>query len=238
MALLAVLPAAGCGAAPGEGPTISVFAAASLTDAFSDIADSFEAGHPGTTVVLSFAASSTLREQILEGAPADVFASADPETMAAVADAGLVDGEPAVFAINALTIAVPIGNPAGIVGIEDFADPAGLTGACAPQVPCGALADAVFTAAGITPRLATAEPNVRSLLSKIENGDLDAGLVYVTDAAGSGRVDSVPLPEPNPSTAYPIATLAGAPPAASGFVSFVLSPAGQGILAEHQFGAP
>lgn len=215
-------------------------AASSLTDAFTEIAAAFEQAHPGTHVALEFAGSSTLRDQILEGSPADVFASANSATMDAVVHAGMVSAQPETFALNHLVIAVPAGNPAGITGLDDFARPELLIGVCAAGVPCGDLARAALAAAGVVPSIDTDEPNVRSLLTKIAEGELDAGLVYVTDVVSAGgSVESIAEP-PGWVTRYEIAVLA-APPhpeAAAEFVAFVLSDEGRAILEQYGFGRP
>jgi molybdate transport system substrate-binding protein len=244
--------ATGCGDSPstgddstgGTGPSgeLLVFAAASLTEAFDDIADAFEREFPGVDVQLNLAGSSTLREQIVEGAPASVFASADQARMEEVVDADLVAGTPVVFATNSLTIAVPNGNPADIADIADFADTSLLVGACATGVPCGDLSTDVFALAGVAPSIDTYEPDVRSLLTKIADGELDAGLVYSTDiAARLGDVEEIALPdELTVQTEYPIATLLDAPNpiAAADFVEFVLSDDGRTILLDHGFASP
>jgi molybdate transport system substrate-binding protein len=245
--LVALLPAS-CGddAAPTTTASIdgelTVFAAASLTDAFGALAAAFEAAHPGVTITLNFAASSALREQIVAGAPADVFASAGTADMVPLAEAGAVAGEAQVFARNRMTIAVPAGNPAGITGLADFAAPALLIGLCAEEVPCGKYARRALESAGITPSLDSNEPDVRSLLTKIAAGELDAGIVYVTDAAAAGvAVEAIAIPEADAVEAtYPIAVLAEAPHpgTAAEFTAFELSAAGRDILAGFGFLAP
>jgi molybdate transport system substrate-binding protein len=218
---------------------VLVFAAASLTDAFGELAAAFEDGHPGVTVTLNFASSSSLREQIVAGAPADVFASASNNDMNQLAEAGAVAGEARVFAHNKMTIAVPTGNPAGITGLADFANTDLLIGLCAEEVPCGKYGRQALESAGVVPALDTNEPDVRSLLTKIAAGELDAGIVYVTDiAAAAGAVEEVAIPDENAVEAtYPIAVLAAAPnpDAAAEFMAFVLSAAGREILAGFGF---
>lgn len=225
--------------AAAAGGQVLVSAAASLTDAFAAIEAAFEAVNPTVDVVLNLAGSSALREQILEGAPVDVFASANLSNMDRVVGAGEVAGEPQVFAHNLLQIAVPAGNPAGVTGLGDFANPDLLIGLCAPGVPCGDFARKALEKAGVAPAVDTNEPDVRALLTKIELGELDAGITYVTDVAStSGAVAGIDIPEDlNVVAEYPIAVLAAAPnPAAAGeFVDFVLSPDGQEILSEYGF---
>lgn len=219
--------------------TITVFAAASLTDAFTQAGDAFEDLNPDATVELNFAGSQSLREQILAGAPADVFASANQSNMDQVAEAGEVDGEPRVLARNELEIAVPAGNPGDVESLTDFADAGLLVGLCAPEVPCGAFGREALASAGVTPEPDTEEPDVRSLLTKIEAGELDAGIVYHSDVVAAGdAVEGIPIPdEHNVVADYPIATLAasGEPETAAGFVDFLLSDEGQAILESHGF---
>lgn len=231
LVVVLALALAGC-TAPAEKPTtVTVFAAASLTESFEEIADAFTELNPGVEVVFNFGGSAALATQIVEGAPADVFAAASPATMEASGAADPVD-----FATNVLEIAVASGNPGGITGLSDFADAEKLIAVCAVEVPCGAAAARLFTESGITPSVDTYEQDVKAVLTKVELGEVDAGLVYVTDvlAAGDGvegvEVDSAPV-------AYPIAALTD-DDAALAFVRFVLSAEGQGILAEAGFGAP
>lgn len=219
-----------------------VSAAASLTDAFGGVEQTFEETHPDVDVVLNLAGSSSLREQILGGAPADVFASANMENMEHVRTAGLVAGEPRVFARNQLQIAVPPGNPARISGLADFADEALFLGLCANGVPCGDFARATLAAAGIDPSVDTNEPDVRSLLTKIEVGELDAGITYVTDVVSSGgSVEGIVIPDDvNVVADYPVAVISGtpSPEIADEFVGFLLSAEGEKILSEFGFSSP
>jgi molybdate transport system substrate-binding protein len=231
----------GCGPGGPGGPDLLVFAAASLTDAFADLESAFEAANPGIDVLVSTGASSALREQILEGAPADVYASANEANMRVVVDAGEAAAEPVVFAHNDLVIAVPAGNPGGVTGLEDFARSDLLVGLCAAGVPCGDFAGQVLDAAGVVPEPDTAEPTVRALLAKLEDGELDAGLVYRTDVIASSRVDGIEVPPQwNVEARYPIVTLAGSgrPETAAAFVAFVVSAEGRGILERWGFTAP
>ena len=236
---------AGCGAdssaedrEQGAG-TITVFAAASLTEAFTDIARDLEADEPGTTVVLNFGASSALAQQIVNGAPADVFAAASPTTMATVVDAGDAE-QPEVFARNTLQIAVPAGAPD--VSIADFADPDRTIALCAPEVPCGAAATKVFATAGITPRPDTLEQDVKAALAKVRLGEVDAALVYRTDVLSAGdEVRGIDVPEAATAVNdYPVARLTGGPNAegAALFVDRVLSEQGQQVLADAGFDRP
>ena len=219
-----------------------VSAAASLTDAFAEVEAAFEAANPGVDVVLNLGSSSSLREQILEGAPADVFASANTSNMDQVVDAGEVEGEADIFVLNELQIVVPAGNPAGVAGLDDFANDDLLIGLCAEEVPCGSFGREALEKAGVTPAIDTNEPDVRALLTKVEAGELDAGIVYVTDVLSTaGAVEGVVIPEEfNVVAAYPIAALVNAPnpEAAAAFVEFVLSDEGQAILVGFGFSSP
>lgn len=241
MALVVVLGACGDDGGSVEGELL-VSAAASLTDAFADVEAAFEDANPDVDVVLNLGSSSSLREQILEGAPADVFASANTSNMDQVVEAGEVEGEPEIFVRNLLQIAVPSGNPAGVTGLEDFGRDELLIGLCAEEVPCGDFAREALANAGVTPAIDTNEPDVRALLTKVEVGELDAGITYVTDVSSTGgTVDGVDIPDDqNVVASYPIAALTNAPnpEAAAAFVAFVLSDEGQAILAEYGFAAP
>ncbi len=232
----------GCAASDNAAGEVLVSAAASLTDAFAEIETAFEEANPGVDVVLNLGSSSTLREQILEGAPADVFASANPSNMDQVVEAGEADGEPAVFATNLLQIAVPAGNPAGVTGLEDFADETLLIGLCADDVPCGDFGREALANAGIAPAIDTNEPDVRALLTKIEAGELDAGITYVTDVLSTdGAVEGVAIPDDgNVAARYPITALVSAPnpDGAAAFVAYVLSAEGQDILSSYGFSSP
>jgi molybdate transport system substrate-binding protein len=220
---------------------ITVFAAASLTDAFTELGTTFESENPDVSVEFNFGASSALREQILAGAPADVFASANTSNMDQVVDDGAAT-DPEDFVTNQLQIAVPAGNDAGVAGLDDFASPDLLIGLCAEEVPCGEFGREALASAGVTPSVDTNEPDVRSLLTKVEAGDLDAGIVYVTDVLAAGdAVEGIDIPaDENIIATYPIAALSDAANAevADAFVAFVLSGEGQGILDSYGFDAP
>lgn len=233
--------ATACSGSSVEGELL-VSAAASLTDAFAEVEAAFEEENPDVDVVLNLGSSSALREQILEGAPADVFASANMSNMDQVAEAGELSGEAEIFVTNSLQIAVPTGNPAGVTGLEDFAREELLIGLCTEDVPCGEFGRQALENAGVTPSIDTNEPDVRALLTKIEADELDAGITYVTDVlAASGTVEGIEIPaEVNVVAEYPIATLAGSPnpEAAAAWVEFVLSDEGQAILTSHGFTSP
>lgn len=221
--------------------TITVFAAASLTDAFDEIDAAFEDANPGVTIEVNFGASSALREQILAGAPADVFASANTSNMDQIVEAGAASG-PVDFVTNLLEIAVPAGNDAGVSGLADFANADLLIGLCAEEVPCGEFGREALANSGVTPSVDTNEPDVRSLLTKIEAGELDAGIVYVTDVTAAGdTVEGIDIPaDENVTATYPIASLTDTTntEVADAFVAFVLSEDGQDILTSFGFGAP
>jgi len=243
----AALALAGCGSAdpaPG-GPaarTLTVFAAASLTSTFTQLGDGFEEAHPGVTVTFSFAGSSDLASQLTEGAPADVFASADEGTMRTVTDAALAAGAPVDVATNTLQIATPAGNPAGVTSLADLARPGLQVVVCAPQVPCGAAAQQVQEAAGVVITPVSEEGSVTDVLGKVTSGEADAGLVYVTDVAAAGdRVTGVGFPESSLAVnTYPVVALQDAADAdlASAFVAFVAGPQGRSVLSTAGFGAP
>ena len=231
-------------AAPTEGTlsgTVTVFAAASLTESFQAIADAFTAEHPNVEVTFNFGGSSGLATQIVEGAPVDVFAAASPATMTTVTDAGLAT-DAHDFATNTLEIAVPTDNPGGVTGLADFANPDLAIALCAAEVPCGAAAARALDAAGIVASVDTYEQDVKAVLTKVELGEVDAGLVYRTDVLAAGaKVKGIEFPEATGAIArYPIAALTASanPDAAAAFVAFVLSDAGQQILQEAGFGAP
>lgn len=247
---LAVVPAcgdtsseAGGGAAAGPGlsGTLTVFAAASLTGAFTDLGRQFESAHPGTTVRFSFGSSSTLAQQILAGAPADVFASASAATMEQVSDAGEV-ADPRTFATNAAEIAVFPGSASSVTGLADLAARDLKVALCQVQVPCGALARTVLDAAGVTVDPVTEGLDVKATLAHVVSGEADAAVVYVTDVVAAGSsVVGVEIPEAqNATTAYPVATVkASSNPALAGaFEDLVLSPAGQGVLDAAGFRSP
>jgi len=241
VATAALLLSACGGTGNGTGNEILVSAASSLTEAFTEMETAFESANPGFDVVLNIGGSSALREQILAGAPADVFASANTSNMDLVVSAGDVGGEPLIFARNRLEIAVPIGNPGSVTALADFARDELLIGLCAESVPCGEYGQRALHNADVAASVDTEEPNVRALLTKIEVGELDAGIVYETDVASTDGVDGVEIPYgDNVHADYPIAVLAETPNAdgAAAFVAFVLSPEGRAILADHGFVLP
>jgi molybdate transport system substrate-binding protein len=245
---VAALILAGCGssAAPssrsGLRGALTVFAAASLTDVFTELGDRLEKANPGLDVQFNFAGSSALATQITQGAPADVFASANEAQMKVVTDAGLQGQAPGVFTENALEIAVPKGNPGHVTGLTDFAKPDLTLAICAPAVPCGAAAAQVFEAAGVTPVPDTEEEDVKAALTKVQLGEVDAALVYATDVQAAGSdVEGIPFPEAEQAiNEYPICSLKAArnPDAARAFLHLVRSDEGRKALTAAGFRTP
>jgi molybdate transport system substrate-binding protein len=245
-AALLVVPLAGCssdgGGDGGDEKTLTVYAAASLTGAFTELGTQFEEGHPGVQVVFNFAGSSDLVAQIQQGAPADVFASADEANMDKAAGDDLVDGDPVPFATNTLEIAVPPDNPAGVQSLDDLASGAAKVVLCAPEVPCGAAAVEVEKNAGIDIAPVSEEQSVTDVLGKVTSGEADAGLVYVTDVQAAGAdVTGIEVPaDVNVLNTYLVATLGGSdqPDLADEFAQLVAGPDGQAVLADFGFGPP
>ena len=231
--------------APAEESTLegdlTVFAAASLTDAFDEVGAAFEEANPDVSIEFNYGASSALREQILAGAPADVFASANTSNMDQVVETGAAT-DPQDFVTNQLQIVVPAENPGGVAGLDDFADADLLIGLCAEEVPCGEFGREALANAQVTPSVDTNEPDVRALLTKVEAGELDAGIVYITDVLAAGdAVEGIDIPaDVNVTATYPIAALsdAGNAEVAAAFVEFVLSDDGQEILESYGFDSP
>lgn len=239
---VAALAAAVACCAGDERPTVRIFAASSLTAPFEELVQSFAAARPGLRVELHCSGTPQLVMQLRQGAPADVFASADQLQMRAVVDAGLTADEPRRFASNSLAIVTRPGNPKAIRSVEDLARPDLTCLLCAPQVPAGRYARALLERAGVPARSASDEPSVRAVVSKVELGVADAGVVYRSDAlAAAGRVHNVPIPARlNVEATYPIVTVSTGEQAtgAQEFIAFVLSPDGRRILSEHGFSSP
>lgn len=249
-AAVALLLVAGCSsdAAKTSGGTpassgalsgsITVYAASSLTEAFDTLKHRFENAHPGAHVTISYGASSDLATQIDNGAPADVFASASTTNMQQVKTAA----HPTNFVTNTLEIATPPSNPAHLGSVRDLAKPGVKVAVCDPAVPCGVVAQQVFDNAEITVHAAAREADVKSTLAAVESGEVDAGMVYVTDVRAAGdQVHGVPIPAGlNASTEYPIAPLTTSqnPALAQAFVDSVLSPAGTKVLTADGFSSP
>jgi len=228
------------GTADGEQATLTVYAAASLTSSFEELGEEFEQDHEGVQVELNFGGSSDLVSQIQSGAPADVFASADEANMDKLTADGLNGSDPQPFATNTLEIAVPPDNPADISSFEDLEEPSVNLVTCAPEVPCGAAAQAVAEAAGLTLTPVSEEQSVADVLGKVTTGEADAGLVYVTDVIAAGdHVRGIEIPESESVVnTYPIATVADTADEdlAQAFVDLVLSDEGQQVLADAGFG--
>jgi molybdate transport system substrate-binding protein len=249
--VLAVVGLAACGggsktasrpSSSGVTGAVTVFAAASLTESFTKIGREFEAANPGAKVTFNFAGSSALATQINQGAPADVFASAAPANMKTVTDAGNGEGTATTFVKNQLVVAVPKGNPKGVTGLADLTRPGVKVALCAEQVPCGAAAKKALTAAGVKLTPVTLEQDVKSALSKVKLGEVDAALVYRTDAkASTSDVDGVEFPESAGAiNEYPIIVLKNAvnKAGARAFVAYVESDKGRSVLTAAGFQAP
>ena len=222
-------------AEPNE--TVTVYAAASLKAAFDEIAEAFEAENEDIDIApITYDGSSTLATQIIEGAPVDVFASADERNMQKVVDEGLA-GSPSLFATNTLVVAVPAGNPGQVETLADLANVT--TVLCAPEVPCGGASEQLLANAGVVVTPASLEQNVTAVLAKVSANEADAGLVYATDVKGDDTVESfVPEGADQVVNRYPVVALDDAPSAAGAqaFVAFVLGEQGQTILAKYGFG--
>ncbi|MBW1597511.1 molybdate ABC transporter substrate-binding protein [Streptomyces sp. JJ38] len=239
LATALLVPTAACGGGDGGGARLTVLAASSLTDAFEEAGAAWERENPGTEVSFSFAGSQELVSQVRQGAPADVIATADSRTMDDIAD----DTEHrATFATNRLVIVVGAGNPHGVDELTDLADPGLTVVLAAPEVPVGGYSRQVLDRQDVDVRTVSEEPNVRAVLSKVELGEADAGIVYRTDAAvAADRVDAVEIPEEqNQLASYPVAVLkeSGRPKAAASFVEWLRGPEARKILAEHGFQQP
>jgi molybdate transport system substrate-binding protein len=222
--------------------TVTVLAAASLTEVYGDLAARFEKLHPNVTITENFGGSSALAAQIVQGAPADLFATANEATMKTITDAGLADGIPIVYATNVLTLVVPPSNPAGITTVSDLAKPGVKVALCDKTVPCGAAAISLLAAEKLTVTPVTLETDVKAVLTKVELNEVDAGLVYVTDAQTAGdKVRQIAVPDAaNVVNRYPIVVLSGSTnkAAARAFEQFILSATGKAALKNAGFGAP
>ena len=252
IALAAIVALAGCATKAGSQPdapaptdaaaaTVTVFAAASLTEAFDELAERFESTHPNVEVVLNSGGSAALAQQIVEGAPADVFASAAEPPMQTVIDAGLAS-DAVVFATNTLELVVPAGNPGGVTGLDDLSRPELSVALCDVTVPCGAASEALLARQGVAASADTLESDVKAVLTKVVLGEVDAALVYRTDViAAGGAVEGIEVPgAASVVNRYPIAAMTDAadPDVAAEFVTFVTGPDGRAVLAAAVFGAP
>lgn len=223
--------------------TVTVLAASSLTDVLAPVAAAFEATHDGIDVALTVDGSDRLAIQILEGVSGDVFVSAGTEAVASLEEADRTSGEVVTVATNQLQIAVAVGNPLGVRGLADLGPGrrAPTIALCEASVPCGAYAADAFARAGLPVPPATEEGSVRGVLTKVRLGEVDAGIVYVTDLHGAADVDGIDLPADHQvSAAYPAVVLTGAPNprAAAAFVAFLTEEEAQAIFARFGFGAP
>lgn len=240
LAAVALLGAAACGSGSKPGSsgstaaptgkalkgTLTVLAASSLTKGLGALADEFTAANPGAKVTTSFGGSSDLVNQIEQGAPADVFASADQKNMQKLVDRQLLDGSPQDVVKNKLEIAVEKGNPKHIATLADLAKSGVVVVLCDASVPCGSFADQVLARAKVTVSPKSREANVKATLSKVELGEADAAVVYTSDVASSGKVDGVPIPDDqNAFTTLPIAVIksTGNATLAKAFVDFVVA---------------
>jgi molybdate transport system substrate-binding protein len=238
-ALLLVAPAlAACGGGDDDQQELTVFAASSLTEAFTTLADDFEKDHSNVDVKLSFGSSTDLATQVNEGSPADVLATADEKSMDVAANEGNIDGDPTQFATNTLILVTPPDNPAGITSLDDL-DGADFV-VCDPSVPCGAAAATILDNAGVTAEPKSLEEDVKAVLTKVTTGEADAGIVYVTDAAAAGSdVSTVDIPtDVNVVNPYLIGVVKDSDDSdtAQEWVDLVNSQAGQGVLSDDGFG--
>jgi molybdate transport system substrate-binding protein len=243
---------AACGTSAGSGTasptptplsgTISVFAAASLTDSFKALGTAFQAAHPGVTVQFNFAGTPTLVTQIEQGASADVFASADTTNMIRLGTDGFTTGPSEVFASNRLEIVVAPGNPRGITGLADLAKTGVIYISEAPTVPAGKYSLQALAKAGVKVTPKSLETDVKSVVSKVALGEADAGIVYTTDVKAAGsQIQGVPIPDTyNVVATYPIVAVKGTrrPDIANAFIAYVLSARGQSTLQSFGFLPP
>lgn len=249
LAALLGLALAACGGsgssdpAAGQAPpqTLTVSAAASLTEVYQGLAQQFQAANPGVTVRFNFGGSDQLAQQVVQGAPADVLATASSKTMQTAVQAGKIQGEPTVYATNRLQIAVAPNNPKGITGLADLNRPGVTSVVCAPAVPCGAGAAAAEKAANVTLRPVSEEQDVKGVLTRVETGNADGGLVYVTDVrSAAGKVAGVDFPQAGAQgvvQSYPIGVVNGSrnTQLAQSWVGFVTGPQGKAALAQAGF---
>ena len=238
-ALLALLPLTACGGG-GGGTTITVLAASSLTGTFTELGKEFESQHPGVTVKFAFDSSATLAQQAVDGAPADVLATADTTTMDSAKTAQAV--APQVFATNVMVLAMPASNPAHVTSFADLDKSSVKYVVCVATAPCGAVAQALLTQDHISGSPVSTEVDVKSVLARLTEGEADAGIVYTTDAIAAGdQVTHLPIPgAARQITTYPIVTLTQSTQStlAQQFVDMVTGSTGQQVLAKAGFGKP
>jgi molybdate transport system substrate-binding protein len=232
------LALAACGSDPGSRTKLRVLAAASLTDSFTELEKTYEKAHPDVDVIVSFDSSAILVEQLSQGLDADVLATADEKSMDRAGAAGVISGTPATFATNTLVIVTPRGNPARVANLEDLAD--ATFAVCVPAAPCGDAARRLFALDHFAGRPTTEEENVKGVLTKVTSGEIDAGLVYASDARSAGDEVEV-VPAANASEVVnvdPIAAVKGTEnqAAARDWIALVTGRRGQKVLAEHGFG--
>jgi molybdate transport system substrate-binding protein len=224
---------------PAISGEITVFAAASLTASFREAGAAFESAHPGVKVTFNFGGSSTLVQQILQGAPADVFASADTSNMKKLTDANVTTATPIAFATNRLQIIVAKGNPRNIRTVADLANTKLIVVSSGPEVPIGKYAQQVFDKAGLTVTPKSLEPDVKAIVNKVTIGEADAGIVYATDVlAAAGNAEGVVIPDDiNVTATYPMSVLKDAknPATAAALAAFVTSDQGRAILSKYGF---
>jgi molybdate transport system substrate-binding protein len=240
LAAAALVATAVAGCSDDSKSKLTIFAASSLTGTFTTLESQFESDHSNVDVVLSFGSSTTLAEQITAGASADVIATADEKSITVVKDAGQLTADPTQFATNTLVIAVPAGNPGHVTGVESLSSVDFV--ACDPSAPCGAAAATMLANAGITAKPKTYEPDVATTLATVQSGEVDAGIVYVTDATGAGdKVTAIQIPSAdNVTNPYFIATVKDSDESslADEWVALVTGQVGQSVLAEAGFGKP
>lgn len=232
---------AGCTSPGPETTTVTVLAAASLTDALDEAAAAFEAAHPGVEITTSYGGSSALAEQIVSGAPADVFFAANEATMQTVADAGLAR-DPEVLLTNTLQLVVPAGNPGTVDGLADLADPALVVALCDPSVPCGAAAELLLEISGVAASVDTYEDDARATLTKVALGEVDAAVVFRTDVLAAGAdVEGIGIPlADRVVNRYPVALLGDAPhpEAAQEFIDYLRSAEAREVFERAGFVTP
>jgi molybdate transport system substrate-binding protein len=247
LAAALTLGSAACGGGGGQqqaappARTLTVSAAASLTDVYDQLKPQFEQADPGVTVRFNFGGSDTLAQQVVQGAPTDVLATASPKTMQTAQQAGRIEGQPVTYAANSLQIAVAPGNPKQIANLQSLVGPQVTEAICQPTVPCGQATQAAEQAAGVTLDPVSQDPDVRTVLQRVITRNVDAGIVYLTDVKSTnGQVQGVDFPQANAPGAgqtYPIAIVAGSQNADLGqkWIQFVTGPQGDAALMQAGF---